>query len=481
MKIPSRIIFALAMAAAVLGLLLLAGCTQSGPGGTTNATANITHTVSADANADGFSLIAKSFDHLAQLGDYSLTVNDSNGAYDTFETIERLGALQHVQLKTPVDTKNVYWTGNETIYCITTPEKPQDLCFQVTNNSFFYPETAGYKTMIFDSNYIDGSRQENQLFQASYARTFIANVTNETYNGFPCRQTEFTTDYKKMTVDQLNQLGLTSDTYQFNDNFDTKMCIADNGVPIYLDMSYLEVYDNLTRRTVRTVTDFKTGGFNITVPQVNSNESAFGAEYNDALAALKAYASCFKVQNESDRNDCYKGSAFQSKDAKICQKISDVQKHDQCIIAIMSDTVEPQLCNSTTVFADDCYADAARVTNDSSYCLQVKNESVQKLCLDYLNGTIKPQPECTSDADCMPTGCSATVCAPKDSPVTTTCEWLPQYDCYKQSFASCGCNAGICGWKQNASLTACIAQAANETANQTVSGNQSTGGNQSSG
>ncbi|MFA5105781.1 MAG: hypothetical protein WC506_02355 [Candidatus Micrarchaeia archaeon] len=459
----SILLFALAFA--VLGLVLAPGCTQAGPSGqANNTTINGTKGAGADANTDGYMLIAKSFDNLALLGDYSITINDSKETYNTVETVERAGGLSHVRLASPVDTKDIYWDGNSTTYCIRTAEKPDELCFAVTNESQFYPEVLGYASMFYNDNYIRGSKRENQIFQASYARTFVANLTNETYNGFPCTQTAFTTDYKKMTVDQLDMLGLTSDTFQFNDNFLTVMCIDQKGLPIFLNVSYREVYDNLTRSTVREVVAFKESEVGIAMPQVNSNESAFGAEYNDAIASLKAYATCFRVKNEADRNDCYKGSAFDSKDAKICAKVTDAAKHDQCVIAIMSKTMDPKLCAMTGVFADDCYAEAARVTENSTYCLSVKNESVQKLCLDYLNGTYQPKPDCATDSDCAPAGCSSQLCAPKGADITTTCEWRNEYSCYGESFASCGCNAGVCGWKQNDSLTQCIAQKSNETA-----------------
>lgn len=456
----SIIIFALALAA--FALLLAPGCTQTQPGQANNTTGGTT-SPGMDANTDGYMLIAKSFDNLEMLGDYSITINDSKETYNTLETVEREGNLSHVQLATPVDTKDIYWNGETTTYCIKTPEKPDQACIDVSNESEFYPETLGYASMLYNDNYVQGSKRENQIFQASYAREFTANVTNQTYNGFPCAQTEFTTDYKKMTVDQLDMLGLTSDTYQFNDNFKTVLCIDQKGLPIFINISYREVYDNLTRSTTRQAIAFKESGIGISIPQANSNETAFGKEYNDAIASLKAYATCFRVKNEPDRNDCYKGSAFDSKDAKICAKVSDQSKHDQCVIAIMSSTVSPELCSQTSVFADDCYAEAARVTENSTYCMSVKNESVQKLCLDYLSGTYQPQVECTTDADCMPAGCSSQICAAKGSDIVTTCEWKNEYACYKESFASCGCNAGICGWKQNDSLAQCLAQKGNET------------------
>ncbi len=62
--------------------------------------------------------------------------------------------------------------------------------------------------------------------------------------------------------------------------------------------------------------------------------------------------------------------------------------------------------------------------------------------------------ECTTDADCIETGCSGQVCAPQA--VITTCEFRPEYACYNEPTTSCGCNNGQCGWAQTADLAACL-------------------------
>jgi eight-cysteine-cluster-containing protein len=65
--------------------------------------------------------------------------------------------------------------------------------------------------------------------------------------------------------------------------------------------------------------------------------------------------------------------------------------------------------------------------------------------------------ECQSDADCAATGCSGQVCAP--DPVFTTCEFREEYACYQDpAVASCGCQAGRCGWDQTPALQQCLAR-----------------------
>lgn len=64
---------------------------------------------------------------------------------------------------------------------------------------------------------------------------------------------------------------------------------------------------------------------------------------------------------------------------------------------------------------------------------------------------------CTSDADCVTDGCSGQLCrAASDAPIFTTCDYRPEYACYKAPTTACGCNSGVCGWAQTAALAQCL-------------------------
>lgn len=67
------------------------------------------------------------------------------------------------------------------------------------------------------------------------------------------------------------------------------------------------------------------------------------------------------------------------------------------------------------------------------------------------NGKTPPPVEGT----CRPTGCSKQVCADKE--VATTCEYRPEYSCYKKT----ACERqpdGRCGWTKTAEFEACMSQ-----------------------
>lgn len=67
-----------------------------------------------------------------------------------------------------------------------------------------------------------------------------------------------------------------------------------------------------------------------------------------------------------------------------------------------------------------------------------------------------PSPSPPPATACVKTGCSGTVCAEQDSGVMTTCEFKPEYACYRE--ATCERQAdGTCGWTQTPELTGCLA------------------------
>jgi hypothetical protein len=71
---------------------------------------------------------------------------------------------------------------------------------------------------------------------------------------------------------------------------------------------------------------------------------------------------------------------------------------------------------------------------------------------DGATGTPATEPLAT--AECKPTGCSGIVCG--DEEVMTTCEYRPEYACYKN--ATCARQGdGACGWTKTPELDACLA------------------------
>lgn len=61
----------------------------------------------------------------------------------------------------------------------------------------------------------------------------------------------------------------------------------------------------------------------------------------------------------------------------------------------------------------------------------------------------------TSTAACVVGGCSGQLCVEEGDPAVSTCEFKPEYACYRD--ATCTRQPdGQCGWTQDAALLACL-------------------------
>ena len=65
----------------------------------------------------------------------------------------------------------------------------------------------------------------------------------------------------------------------------------------------------------------------------------------------------------------------------------------------------------------------------------------------------EPEPKGTTADGCRRTGCSGQICADED--MVSTCEYRPEYACYKDAACERQAN-GECGWTPSAALNACL-------------------------
>lgn len=67
----------------------------------------------------------------------------------------------------------------------------------------------------------------------------------------------------------------------------------------------------------------------------------------------------------------------------------------------------------------------------------------------------RPQPDAREVPPCRITGCSGQVCS--DEEVITTCEYRPEYACYKTAVCE-PARDGVCGWRMDEELKDCLAR-----------------------
>ena len=79
------------------------------------------------------------------------------------------------------------------------------------------------------------------------------------------------------------------------------------------------------------------------------------------------------------------------------------------------------------------------------------------MCTTKLCVPPDPMPgECQQDSDCIVTGCSSHICASDN--VFSTCEYLPEYACYREPTTGCACVNNRCNWRQTNELQMCLQQ-----------------------
>lgn len=96
----------------------------------------------------------------------------------------------------------------------------------------------------------------------------------------------------------------------------------------------------------------------------------------------------------------------------------------------------------------------------ASTCANVRCTSSTHCEMKGLNGGAAV-PVCVQNpppapAACAPSGCSGQICA--DTSMITTCEFRPEYGCYRSATCERQAN-GHCGWTPSAALTQCLANA----------------------
>ena len=115
-----------------------------------------------------------------------------------------------------------------------------------------------------------------------------------------------------------------------------------------------------------------------------------------------------------------------------------------------ADGTQPVLC-----FANPCDVTPAceqAVRCEANYCggcnAEFHDESGAAVC--------QAEPgACSSDDDCVQTGCSGQICAAED--VVTSCEFRDEFACFQDpEITTCGCDGGRCAFAETAALDACL-------------------------
>jgi eight-cysteine-cluster-containing protein len=100
------------------------------------------------------------------------------------------------------------------------------------------------------------------------------------------------------------------------------------------------------------------------------------------------------------------------------------------------------ICPNKAVNA--CYAKTTCKKQSDGKCDYTRTPAVNR-CLALANGT---------GSSCMKTGCSGQICASHN--VITTCDWRPEFACFKTAQCKIQAKTGQCGFTMTSQLLACL-------------------------
>lgn len=114
-------------------------------------------------------------------------------------------------------------------------------------------------------------------------------------------------------------------------------------------------------------------------------------------------------------------------------------------------------CNSEQE-CDKCGNDCVSLSDAIVSDCNIPTEDFKCNCDNGKCIRVEQDIECKADDDCITGGCSGTICQSKsEEPMMSTCEYKPEYACYKQ--INCGCIGGKCKWDETEEFKECVGNA----------------------
>ncbi len=408
-------------------------------------------------------LLFDSFGKMGKMGDYEMEYEEKSLGLPAKIFLAKNGSAKFVSVKTAVDEREFYSDGSGQYACEEYGGRKN--CTLVNSSLLLSNFAKGQEARFFDEASTARERDRAEFLIRKGAINFTGGVVEKVVGGSACRQIEYATDYRRLTLEELAVVGIPSDSpivIQFSD-FRWKWCFAESGVPIAYEMSYKRAGQTyLSGYVASRFVEGENSGFEH--PKTLSAEAGVDAMFSTVLSRLDGYIECEKWISAKDKDLCYSGKAISNNDEKYCAPIRDAAKKDRCYISLVGKAGGADgMCEFVSGLKDDCYGQAAFVSGNSSFCDRIANETMRAGCTESF------APECATDPDCAIGGCSGTLCVKKgDAPgIVSACEFRDEYACYGK-FGGCGCVEGKCAWNGGALLQECIA-------NSTTSANRSSG------
>ncbi|GEM_PF-5839467 len=442
------------------------------PGNQTNGTSAL--------NSTEARILFASLDRISNLSAYSMSFSETEGKVYSNTTLTDDGSIRWTHIVTPIGERDTYYDGTNYTFC----EKiynGKEGCALLMNSSYLLGYSDQLNSEFLDAKSARDNKRLDTILINGGAMKFVGGIGEMTISGRRCWDISYTIDYGKLNINDLREIGLSPDdpTVTRFRNYTVGQCIDDEtGVPLEIELFYY--YEDTPRYMKRTLSAISTSGIeSVVVPETSMNETQVELVFADAFDLYSSLLSCDRQNTTAQKDTCFTSFASDLSDPAFCSYVTDPLQRDRCGLKLAAKTWDWTVCGALSLIADDCYIEAAGSTRNATWCNYVQNASAKPDCLAAANGTLQQGTgdagACSADAECKAGGCSGQLCIGMNDTGISTCEFKPEYACYKESFADCGCVSGSCRWKDDPLLAQCIANAtANAAANATDNSTNST-------
>jgi eight-cysteine-cluster-containing protein len=410
-----------------------------------------------------FDAIRKPLGHESYIYAYEETA--SNG-YTTKIFLTSSENYSYVKKEDAIFTRELFLTDNASILCLGTVNR--ELCTKISQNSTFNPYKYTLTRMLFDDGRIERTIENNEFLIKYGAVALQPSITEKTYNGKNCSEIAYTLDYSKLTVEQMNLIGMDPDSPEIlmSKQYNYTICIdPETKEVIHKSLTYLNFGEPESTQSITTQAVWDES-FEVVFPKDLQEDTQMEEFYYALKQSQENYAKCLIDENFES---CIRTEAILSKNERLCGMIEETGAKDSCYLMVALEKGTPEICEYLSEeLQADCYIEFAWRYKDADYCVKITDAEKRQECIGVVTepekepekepqeGPEEPEEaECLVDSDCVRAGCSSQLCVPLElSDVVTTCEYLEEYECLV--LTTCGCHEGTCSWEQNQEYLNCL-------------------------
>jgi len=305
--------------------------------------------------------------------DYHYSYEELVDGYRTTTTLTKKGDLKLVSGTSPVAKREVYFIGNETIFCV--EFKGERKCSNAYNVSIL-EEYSGYvEGLFFNKENINKTLNDRKHMINKSVYKFSNETQTKIVNGHNCTLINYTVDYSVLTIIEARNLGVNSAVY-----FYASYCIDPETGETY--EKYFNMPLGRAEEITFTLLDSRWGDAPEIVPpdkmdDINDTLDIFAEE----VVLDSELMTCYQ-KPENEFSICINELAVDYSMPSLCTAL-DSEKHDTCVMNVAMFRGDETLCPTlkSEEKRDDCYFEIGARKQSPSICENIVDEKKKTDCL----------------------------------------------------------------------------------------------------